>query len=550
MRTLTVAVLISLLAFSGFPQQKLVETIEVRVVNVDVVVRDRHGNPVSGLTKDDFEVYEEGVKQTITNLYEVRRTDIAGAQSADASPPDVPLELRQRRLLLFVDSASLQNAKKEAVLAAVERFVDQKMRPEDQAMVVCWRLGLHVILPFSSDKEDVKRAIGKLRHMAPAGDGQQVAIEAAKRDIQYLVRLGEDNFLPWQELYTRAQMDIDGYAQRLSVEQEPMLQAMERMATSIGGLEGKKVLLFVGEHLTGRPGAELYRYAFDAFSPYMGQANLPNLQAITGVSGNRTLDMIDDVAKRASENGVVIYAIGTAQSAHEVSADNNAPLDYTESFSRAASTGSALKAMAGATGGVAVTQTTNFDLAFDIISKDLDSYYSLGYRPPESRGTPRKITVKLKNPAYLVRARETVMIKSSDDQMSDRVIANLYTDGASSAWPISIRTGPPANENGKFKVPVKVTMASTITLLPQDQKLVGGFILYFVIGTGDGRTSEVIRRPQGLGIPPFAEQAVRAKPMTFTTAIRVNPGENILSVGIIDQISGTTGFARAKFVAR
>ena len=59
--------------------------------NVDVVVRDRHGNPVSGLTKDDFEVYEEGVKQTITNLYEVRRADIAGAQSADASSPDVPV---------------------------------------------------------------------------------------------------------------------------------------------------------------------------------------------------------------------------------------------------------------------------------------------------------------------------------------------------------------------------------------------------------------------------------------------------------------------------
>ena len=100
MRTLTVAVSISLLAFSGFPQQKLVETIEVRVVNVDVVVRDHHGNPVSGLTKDDFEVFEEGVRQTITNLYEVRRADISGAQSADASSPDVPLELRQRRLLL------------------------------------------------------------------------------------------------------------------------------------------------------------------------------------------------------------------------------------------------------------------------------------------------------------------------------------------------------------------------------------------------------------------------------------------------------------------
>ncbi|HYS54313.1 MAG TPA: hypothetical protein VER58_11180 [Thermoanaerobaculia bacterium] len=100
----------------------------------------------AALIKEDFEVYEEGVRQTITNLYEVRRGDADNSANSE-----IPLELRQRRLLLFVDSSSLQHAKKESVLAAVERFVDQKMRPEDQAMVVCWRLGLHVILPFSSD---------------------------------------------------------------------------------------------------------------------------------------------------------------------------------------------------------------------------------------------------------------------------------------------------------------------------------------------------------------------------------------------------------------
>jgi hypothetical protein len=52
------------------PQQTLVESIEVRVANIDVVVRDKAGNPVTGLTKDDFELFEDGKKQPITNLYE------------------------------------------------------------------------------------------------------------------------------------------------------------------------------------------------------------------------------------------------------------------------------------------------------------------------------------------------------------------------------------------------------------------------------------------------------------------------------------------------
>ena len=58
-----------------------------------------------------------------------------------------------------------------------------------------------------------------------------------------------------------------------------------------------------------------------------------------------------------------------------------------------------------------------------------------------------------------------------------------------------------------------------------------------------------MRRPQRLKIPATSEWAVRAKPMTYTTAIRVNPGESQLSVAIIDQVSGATGFAHTKIRA-
>ena len=118
MRRWSTAVLVSLLALPAFPQGKLVESIEVRVANVDVVVRDRHGNPVVGLTKDDFEIFENGVPQKVTNFYEVRRDDPTKVQDPLAVD-SVPAELRQRRLVLFVDCASLQPARKHRVVAAV-----------------------------------------------------------------------------------------------------------------------------------------------------------------------------------------------------------------------------------------------------------------------------------------------------------------------------------------------------------------------------------------------------------------------------------------------
>ena len=46
------------------------ETIEVRVTNIDVVVTDKSGKRVMGLTRDEFEVFENGRAQALTNFYE------------------------------------------------------------------------------------------------------------------------------------------------------------------------------------------------------------------------------------------------------------------------------------------------------------------------------------------------------------------------------------------------------------------------------------------------------------------------------------------------
>lgn len=547
MRVAISAALLFLIALPATSQDKLVETIEVRVANIDVVVRDRAGNPVTGLTKDDFDLYENGVKQTITNLYEVHRTD---ASAESAAQDEVPLELRQRRMLIFIDSASLAGTRKTAVLSAVQKFVETQMRPEDQAMLVSWRLGIKVITPFTGNKDELKKGVAALARIAPGGDTQINAIQMAKRDIQRLIDAGESGILGWPEAYSQAKTVIDRHAQQVIMQEERTIEGIDRMLSTVSGFDGKKVLVLVSEHLPVRPGAELYRYVDEQFGPHIGIQNTLDMQAINGVMGNRMWDSIDELAQQASANNVTIYAITTGQIDTEFSSEYNAQADQAEAYSRVANTSSALQNMAVYTGGVAISHTSNFDLAFDTIRRDLDAYYSLGYRPPEGGDGARKIVVKTKNSAYRTRTRETFVFKTTDGQMDDRVIANLYADKTASAWPIVVRTGPPRPEPGnKYLIPIQVVMPSTLTLLPQEDKLVGGFIIYLAIGTNDGRTSGVMRRQKGLKIPPQAETAVRAKPMTYTTAIRVNPGESTLSVAILDQISGSTGYARAKIVA-
>jgi len=48
-----------------------VETVDVTVVNLDVYVTDKKGVPITGLTRDDFEIFENGRPVAISNFFAV-----------------------------------------------------------------------------------------------------------------------------------------------------------------------------------------------------------------------------------------------------------------------------------------------------------------------------------------------------------------------------------------------------------------------------------------------------------------------------------------------
>lgn len=546
MRAVQTAVMLSLVAAAAAAQQTLVETIEVRVASVDVVVRDRAGNPVAGMTKDDFELYDDGVRQTLTNFYEVRRTD-AGSEARDS---DVPLEVRQRRVVVFIDSASLTPSRKKAMIESVQRFIDGGMRSEDQCMLVSWRMATEVVTAFTNDKAALRRGLETIAHVGPAGEMSPEGLAMVRRNIDAWVDNAENNVIPWSQAYTNSRAIVDRYGEQLINRERELLGAVDAISATMAGLRGKKVFVFVGEHLPQNPAAEMYRYVNDQFHMHVSRNEILNMDTVLGAIGNDMAYQISELAREASARGVTMYAIGADPINSNLAADSSTHVDYGYSFSRDANTASALQTIASITGGVAITRSSNFDLAFDTITRDLASYYSLGYKPAGEGGHEHKITVKAKNPQLSVRARQTFVVQSTDDQMADRAIANLYVDTTPNDWPISIRSGLPKRDGKKFIVPIQVVIPATMTFIPQQDSLAGSFILYFAVGDPRGKTSTVLRRPEDLKIPSSLEKTVRAKPMIFRTALRVNSGESMLSVAILDQLSGTVGFARMKIAAR
>src|SRR4051794_31938448 len=66
--------------------QQFGAVIDVRIINVDVVVTDRKGVPVKGLKKEDFELYENGRPVALSNFYEVAGGRPVATEGEEAAP--------------------------------------------------------------------------------------------------------------------------------------------------------------------------------------------------------------------------------------------------------------------------------------------------------------------------------------------------------------------------------------------------------------------------------------------------------------------------------
>ncbi|HYO77015.1 MAG TPA: hypothetical protein VE010_11175, partial [Thermoanaerobaculia bacterium] len=102
-------------------QQPYIETFELRLHNFDVVVTDAKGQPVRGLTKDDFVVVENSAEKPITNFsaYDLTsgtasastRAQSAAVAVAPAATPPPP-----RRFVFFIDDLDVQRMTRDRLI--------------------------------------------------------------------------------------------------------------------------------------------------------------------------------------------------------------------------------------------------------------------------------------------------------------------------------------------------------------------------------------------------------------------------------------------------
>jgi len=121
------------------PQTAPVFSVDVQLVNVAFSARGPSGNLVSGLTKDDFELYEDGVRQEIRNF------------SRDL---DTPLALG-----LIIDRSGSQEGLEGQNLETAAAFLRRILRPQDRALVIGFGNRIKLLHDFTNVARELEIAI-------------------------------------------------------------------------------------------------------------------------------------------------------------------------------------------------------------------------------------------------------------------------------------------------------------------------------------------------------------------------------------------------------
>lgn len=524
--------------------------VDVHIIDVDVVVTDRRGNFVPGLKKEDFEILENGIPKTISNFYEVEGTraknvvadEVGGKVEAPAAPAAAaPTEEMKRRIIFYVDNLSLNPFNRNRVFQQMKEFVKTAMRPGDEAMIATYNRSMKVRVPFTSDHAQIESIIDSLAKESGLG----VAARSEQKTTQDRIR--DSN------TYEEAMATARTYAASVEHDLRQGVSSLNALMSTLAGVEGKKILVLTSEGFPIQPGRDMFAFIED-IARDKGWSNIGGTQ-LEGMTFDGT-SLIQSVAKAANANDITLYTVHAAglQGGDEMSAENARPTAATVSHAAAMNTTESMQMMAQMTGGLASVNTNNFALAFQKIQKDLDSYYSIGYRAGTERvDRQRYLTVRMKNKEYRARARQTFVEKSVYAEMSDRVVASLLYRVKDNDLGILARVGQPMQvEDGLFRVAVDIQIPmQSLTLLPQGEtEYAGGFDIYVVVGNKNNDMSDVARKSHQLRVPAADMATIKGKFYSYTLELIIEPGLNKISLGVVDQVSNVSGFAREQIIAQ
>jgi len=383
--------------------------VTTELVLVNVVARDKKGNLIKDLKKEDFTLYEDGKKQEISsfdfeNVDQLAATagpTVSGVapgtllHSSKKAPPT--LDARDRRLiLLFFDFSAMQPEEIDRSVDAAKKFVHEKMQPADLIAVISLSTNMHVDCDFTDDQQKLASVLSSYNSGEVQGfdNGATGSSEGA-------AETGGS--------FTEDDTDLSTF------NADRKLLAIQSLMQALGKLPQKKSVIYFSNGIT-----------------QSGVDNQSALRAATAaaVKSNASIYSLDVRGLQAFPPG------GQAQNAslHGQSAYTGA--STLNDLNGNAASQDTLATLSTDTGGKAFFDSNDFSGIFSQVQKDSSVYYVLGFTSnnPAKDGRFRHLKVTVKRPDlkldfrsgyYAGRDFEHLNRADREEQLEDELAAQL-----------------------------------------------------------------------------------------------------------------------------
>lgn len=503
------------------------ETIDVRVVNLEVVVTDKKGERVTGLAPEDFELLLDGEVIDIDYFSEVQDGVMQqGGEGEVAAPGLAAGERVPTSYLLFIDEYFSITRDRDRIL---DRLIEQVgiMAPGDRMAVVRydgvglerlsgWAAGDSLVEALQRAKQQKSQGLRRLMEQRPVFDPSQ--IQQFERSLA-----GSQNRLTLEERY---------YVERLEEQLERVVRAGVSTMRSFAAPPGRKVMLLLSggwpydpvEFVVGDLQRALYESTKNRFgeiyTPLRDTANLLGYSLypvdVPGFQSN-----VIDAETRAFET------------------TNNSIAGRT--FFREEGNHRTLQVLADGTGGRAILNS-NRDRALETVVEDTRSYYWLGFQT-ERAGDDRRhdVEVRVLRPGLRVRTRDDYFDFSRQSEVTLVVESALYFGTPPSELPLDVSLSRPRRSGLRTMTTTMDVLipVDEITLLPGPGGWVGRVELRVAVLDRDGATTDtpvipltlqLEEKPDvGTRLAYSTELKLRRKPQTLVVAVYDVPSGGILS---------------------
>ena len=383
--------------------------VEVRQVLVPVVVTDKEGHHVTGLSKADFRVFEDGVEQTIA-AFSVENAGVLS--SVPATPSDSvtvaaskPVPVR-RTYVICLDRLHTEFANLVRVRAALSKLFHGEQPGDARYVVVAVGTTTEVVQSPTTDPAAVLRVIeSKDFEKLFLGDKKGATgsdLQAFRRELD-VARKACDEARPECVALSKS---LPFRAAQIAAQERAIttafLEQLRYLVQDLARESGRRTLVLISDGFPLLPGKQ----ALDLLEAYFPDSSNSTLRE------NRKADL-DAVLRVADRQNIPIYTIdsrGLHPQDNFEPAGTPAPVQLAAANSIRGSAweaGGALEDMAAATGGTAFENNNDLFAGLARAFADGRQYYVLAYVPTNanSDGAFRSISVLVRDGKMSVNAK-------------------------------------------------------------------------------------------------------------------------------------------------